>query len=82
MGKGNNKVLKNICTHVLHRATAKLGAVLIFTWRFGHEDFIERKSLLNVLETAWTWLFTVFNFKNIFSSNKVTALSKSVKLGK
>jgi hypothetical protein len=41
--------------------SAKSGAVLAFTQRFGHKDFIKRKSLLQVLERAWTWLF--YHFK-------------------
>jgi hypothetical protein len=42
----------------------KSGAVLAFTQRFGHEDFILQKSLLKVLKRAWTRLFYIFlNFK-------------------
>jgi hypothetical protein len=52
--------------------------VLVFTLRFGHKDFIERKSLLKVLGRAWTWLF--YRFENVKISS-VTDLSKSVKPG-
>jgi hypothetical protein len=38
----------------------KSGAVLAFTQHFGHEDFILQKSLLEVLERTWTWLFYCF----------------------
>ncbi len=48
--------------------------VLAFTQRFGHEDFILWKGLSNVLERAWTRLYTVSIFKIIFTNNKVTAL--------
>ncbi len=62
----------------------KSGAVLAFTQHFGHEDFILRKILLNVLDKALTRLSNSlkFKFKIIFTSNEVTALSKSVKSGK
>jgi hypothetical protein len=47
-----------LCCHT--EPHQKSGAVLAFTQRFGHEDFILQKSLLNVLKRAWTRLFTVF----------------------
>jgi hypothetical protein len=32
----------------------KSGAILAFTRRFGREDFIKTKNVLNILERAWT----------------------------
>jgi hypothetical protein len=60
-----------LCCHTEPRQ--KLGAVLAFTQCFGHEDFILRKSLLNVLKRDKAFLQFLI-FKIIFTNNKVTAL--------
>jgi hypothetical protein len=86
------KLLRKLLSHTLppppdilycySEPRQKSGAVLAFTQCFGHEGFIEQKSLSKVLERAWTSFFLFFKFKIIFTNKKVTALSKSVKPGK
>jgi hypothetical protein len=51
----------------------KVSAVLAFTQCFGHKDFIETKSVLEVLERAWTWLF--YHFYNLKTSSLIITYS-------